>query len=325
MVRIRALAACAAAGALIVACTHAPGSAAKHRLSIATGGTGGVFYPYGGGIAKIISENLPGVEATVEVTAASIDNLKFLKQGTSDLAFTMADIAQDALKARDAFTTFGAVPLRTLAVMYSSYTHLVAREDSGITSVAQLRGRVVSVGAAGSGTTTLALRILEAVGIDPKRDLRKQNLSVAQSVDAMKDDKIDAFFWNGGIPTASVLDLVNTPGMKVRFIATDDVIPRLEQTFGQSLYFRELIPKAIYKTEADVPVLAVPNLLVVSDTMSDDLAYAITRLLFDKQPELAAIHPQARTLNLKRAVVGSPIPFHPGAIRFYRERQVWTD
>jgi hypothetical protein len=325
MVRIRALAACAAAGALIVACSQAPGSAAKHRLSIATGGTGGVFYPYGGGIAKVISENLPGVEATVEVTAASIDNLKFLKQGTSDLAFTMADIAQDALKARDAFTTFGAVPLRTLAVMYSSYTHLVAREDSGITSVAQLKGRVVSVGAAGSGTTTLALRILEAVGIDPKRDLRKQNLSVAQSVDAMKDDKIDAFFWNGGIPTASVLDLVNTPGMKVRFIATDDVIPRLEETFGQSLYFRELIPKAIYKTEADVPVLAVANLLVVSDTMSDDLAYAITRLLFDKQPELAAIHPQARTLNLKRAVVGSPIPFHPGAIRFYRERQVWTD
>jgi TRAP transporter TAXI family solute receptor len=326
MVRVRVLAVCALAGALIVACTHAPGSgAAKRRLSIATGGTGGVFYPYGGGIAKIISENLPGVEATVEVTAASIDNLKFLKQGTSDLAFTMADIAQDALKARDAFTSFGAVPLRTLAVMYSSYTHLVAREDSGITSVAQLKGRVVSVGAAGSGTTTLALRILEAVGIDPKRDLRKQNLSVAQSVDAMKDDKIDAFFWNGGIPTASVLDLVNTPGMRVRFIATDDVIPRLEQTFGQSLYYRELIPKAIYKTDADVPVLAVPNLLVVSDTMPDDLAYDITRLLFDKQPELAAIHPQARTLNLKRAVVGSPIPFHPGSIRYYRERHVWTD
>jgi uncharacterized protein len=284
-----------------------------------------VFYPYGGGIAKVISESLPGVEATVEVTAASIDNLKFLQQGTSDLAFTMADIAQDALKGRDAFAAFGTVPLRTLAVMYSSYTHLVAREDSGITSVAQLKGHVVSVGAAGSGTTTLALRILEAVGIDPKRDLRKQNLSVAQSVDAMKDDKIDAFFWNGGIPTASVLDLVNTPGMTVRFIPTDDVIPRLEHTFGQSLYYRELIPKAIYKTDVDVPVLAVPNLLVVSDTMPDDLAYDITRVLFEKQPELAMIHPQARTLNLKRAVVGSPIPFHPGAIRFYRERQVWTE
>ena len=297
----------------------------KQRLSIATGGTGGVFYPYGGGIAKIISEHLPGVEATVEVTAASIDNLKFLKQGTSDIAFTMADIAQDALQSRDAFTTFGAVPLRTLAVLYSSYTHLVATEESGITSVAQLKGHVVSVGAAGSGTTTLALRILQAAGLDSKRDVRRQNLGVAQSVDAMKDGKIDAFFWNGGLPTASVLDLVNTPGIKVRFISTDTLLPRLEQMFGPGLYYPERIPKTTYKMDADASVVAVANLLVVSDTMADPLAYDITRLLFDKQKELAAIHPQARALNLKAAAMGSPIPFHPGAIRFYRERQVWTD
>jgi uncharacterized protein len=297
----------------------------KQRLSIATGGTGGVFYPYGGGIAKIISENLPGVEATVEVTAASIDNLKFLKQGTSDIAFTMADIAQDALQSRDAFTTFGAVPLRTLAVLYSSYTHLVATEESGITSVAQLKGHVVSVGAAGSGTTTLALRILQAAGLDSKRDVRRQNLGVAQSVDAMKDGKIDAFFWNGGLPTASVLDLVNTPGIKVRFISTDTLLPRLEQMFGPGLYYAERIPKMTYKMDADASVVAVANLLVVPDTMADPLAYDITRILFDKQRDLAAIHPQARTLNLKAAVSGSPIPFHPGAIRFYRERHVWTD
>src|SRR4030095_8133995 len=147
MIRVRLVLACVVAGTFIASCTNMQGASGstKQRLSIATGGTGGVFYPYGGGIAKIISENLPGVEATVEVTAASIDNLKFLKQGTSDIAFTMADIAQDALQSRDAFTTFGAVPLRTLAVLYSSYTHLVATEESGITSVAQLKGHVVSV------------------------------------------------------------------------------------------------------------------------------------------------------------------------------------
>ena len=114
------------------AARRAPGSsiqAAKRRLSIATGGTGGVFYPYGGGIAKIITDNLPNVEATAEVTAASIDNLKFLKQGTSDLAFTMSDAAQDAVLARDEFKDFGAVPLRTLAVLYSSYTHLVTLDE----------------------------------------------------------------------------------------------------------------------------------------------------------------------------------------------------
>src|SRR5262245_50287219 len=129
------LAACAPGG---------PGGADKRRLSIATGGTGGVFYPYGGGIAKVITENLPNVEATAEVTAASIDNLKFVKQGTSDLAFTMSDAAQDAVLARDEFASFGAIPLRTLAVLYSSYTHLVTLEDSGIAEVKDLKGRVVS-------------------------------------------------------------------------------------------------------------------------------------------------------------------------------------
>jgi len=122
-----------------------------------------------------------------------------------------------------------------------------------------------------------------------------------------------------------VLDLVNTPGIKVRFISTDTLLPRLEQMFGPGLYYSERIPKTTYKMDADASVVAVANLLVVSDTMADPLAYDITRLLFDKQKELAAIHPQARTLNLKAAATGSPIPFHPGAIRFYRERQVWTD
>src|SRR5688500_10300934 len=173
---------------------------ARRRLSIATGGTGGVFYPYGGGIAKVITDHVPNVEATAEVTAASVDNLKFLKQGTSDLAFTMADTAQDAVAGRDAFSDFGAVPARTLAALYSSYVHLVTRDDTGSAAVAGLRGRAVSIGAAGSGTTVLALRILEAAGLNPQRALRSQSLGAAQSVDALKDGKIDAFFWNGGLP-----------------------------------------------------------------------------------------------------------------------------
>ena len=297
----------------------------KRRLSIATGGTGGVFYPYGGGIAKLITEHLDNVEATAEVTAASVDNLKFLQQRASDLAFTMADTAQDAVAGRDVFTSFGRVPVRTLAVLYSSYSHLVTRADSGISTVADLRGRVVSTGAAGSGTTVLARRMLHAVGLDPSRDLREQSLGVAQSVDALKDSKIDAFFWNGGLPTAAVLDLVNTPGMKARFVPTADLLPRLEQTFGPSLYYGEVIPKATYGTDADVPVIGVANLLVASEAMPEALAHDITQLLFDRQAELAAIHPQARTLSLETALTGSPVPFHPGAIRFYRERRVWAE
>jgi len=305
----------------------APGSAnggGKRRLSIATGGTGGVFYPYGGGIAKVITESLPNTEATAEVTAASIDNLKFLKQGTSDLAFTMSDAAQDAVLARDDFKDFGAIPLRTLAVLYSSYTHLVTLADSGITDVAQLKGRTVSMGAAGSGTSTLGYRILEAAGVGAN-DIRSQSLGVAQSVDALKDGKIDAFFWNGGLPTASVLDLVNTPRTYARFIATDSMLPQLEKAYGPSLYYKAIIPKGMYQQDTDIPVVGVAVLLVVSETMPEDLAHDITRVLFEKQPELATIHPQAKVLSIKTATTGSPIPFHPGAIRYYRDQHAWTN
>jgi TRAP transporter TAXI family solute receptor len=299
-------------------------SGGKRRLSIATGGTGGVFYPYGGGIAKVITESLPNTEATAEVTAASIDNLKFVKQGTSDLAFTMSDAAQDAVLARDDFKDFGAIPLRTLAVLYSSYTHLVTLADSGITDVTQLKGRTVSMGAAGSGTATLGYRILEAAGVGAN-DIRSQSLGVAQSVDALKDGKIDAFFWNGGLPTASVLDLVNTPRTRARFIATDSMLPQLEKTYGPSLYYKAIIPKGMYQQDTDVPVVGVSVLLVVSETMPEDLAHDITRVLFEKQPELATIHPQAKVLSVKTATTGSPIPFHPGAIRYYRDQHAWTN
>jgi TRAP transporter TAXI family solute receptor len=299
-------------------------SGGKRRLSIATGGTGGVFYPYGGGIAKVITESLPNTEATAEVTAASIDNLKFVKQGTSDLAFTMSDAAQDAVLARDDFKDFGAIPLRTLAVLYSSYTHLVTLADSGITDVTQLKGRTVSMGAAGSGTATLGYRILEAAGVGAN-DIRSQSLGVAQSVDALKDGKIDAFFWNGGLPTASVLDLVNTPRTRARFIATDSMLPQLEKTYGPSLYYKAIIPKGMYQQDTDVPVVGVSVLLVVSETMPEDLAHDITRVLFEKRPELATIHPQAKVLSVKTATMGSPIPFHPGAIRYYRDQHAWTN
>ena len=324
----RVSAALAVSVALLSASCASEGSGtapAVRRLSIATGGTGGVFYPYGGGIAKIISEHIEGVEATAEVTAASVDNLKFLQRGTSDLAFTMADTASDAARGADAFAGSGRVPARTLAVLYSSYVHVVTHAGSGISRVADLRGRTISTGSAGSGTAVLAERILRAAGIDATRDLRTQSLGAAQSVDALKDGKIDAFFWNGGLPTAAVLDLVNSPGIEARFIPTDDLLPQLQQTYGSSLYYRAVIPKAVYDTPGDVPVVAVANLLVVADTMPEPLAYDITRLLFERKAELAAIHPQANDLSLDTALTGSPIPFHPGAIRYYRERGAWTE
>ncbi len=294
------------------------------RLSIATGGTGGVYYPYGGGIAKIISENLAGVQATAEATAASVDNLKFLRDGRSDIAFSMADTVEEASLAHGPFKDFGPVPSRALAVLYSNYLHLVTLTGTGIATVADLKGRVVSTGAPGSGTEVIAFRVLEALGINPKTDLKTQALGVAQSVDALKDAKLDAFFWSGGLPTAAVLDLTHTPGITARLVASDAALLKLAQKHGESLYYRLVIPKAAYSTQDDVAVVGVANLLVVSENMPETLAYDITRLLFEKQSELAAIHPQARDLSLATAVTGSPVPFHPGAIKYYRERKAWN-
>jgi TRAP transporter TAXI family solute receptor len=327
LTRRRSLGLALVAGVVAAACSPqqlAEERGAKRRLSVATGGTGGVYYPYGGGVAKIISESVRNVEATAEVTSASVDNLKFLRDGKADIAFTLADTLDDAYKGEAAFKEFGKVPAHALAVLYANYTHVVTLADKGIDRIADLKNKVVSTGSAGSGTEVIAFRMLEAAGLKPASDVQKQGLGVAQSVDALKDGKIDAFFWSGGLPTAAVLDLANTPRLKIKLLPNDDVLPALQKQYGANLYYKIDVPKTAYPgLDADVPVVGVANVLVVHEKMSEALAYDVTRVLFDKQAELVAIHPEAKKLTLESAVVGSPVPFHRGAIRYYREKKVW--
>ncbi len=172
-------------------------------------------------------------------------------------------------------------------------------------------------------TSDMVISLL-AAGLDPDRDIRKQSLSVNASVDALKDGKIDAFFWSGGLPTASLLDLAGTINVTAKLIPNDDALPALQSMYTPGLYFRLVIPRGTYPGVAsDIGVVGVANALVVDDTMSDDLAYELTKVLFEKQRDLAAIHPEARKLSLDRATQGSPVPFHPGAVRYYRERGAW--
>ena len=293
------------------------------RLSIATGNTGGVYYPYGGGLAKIIGESLR-VQATAEVTAASVDNLKLIQQRKVDIAFTLADTLDDGVAGRGAFQRTGPVKARALALLYPNYMHLATVAGSGVSRIADLRGRVVSTGSPGSGTEVIALRMLQAAGVDPDHDLRRQALSVNASVDALKDGKIDAFFWSGGLPTASILDLASSIGVTARLLANDAVLPALQQRFGDVLYTRRVIPRGAYPGMiGDVGVVAVQNALVVHESMEDALAYDLTRVLFEKRAALTAIHPEARHLSLATAVEGSPAPFHPGAERYYRDQGAW--
>jgi TRAP transporter TAXI family solute receptor len=306
-----------------IALTVSPLTGAQQpaRISITTGGTGGVYYPMGGGMANILSKYVPGLQATAEVTGGSIDNLKLINAGKAEVGFSMADSAWDAEQGLDKFKD-NKVNARTLLVLYPNKMHVVTVEGTGITKLADLKGRRVSTGSPGSGTEIMALRVLEAAGIDGKKDIKPERLGVAESVNAIKDRKIDAFFWVGGVPTAAVTDLAATPGMKLKLIDHGEVVDAMNKKYGP-LYVRSTIPAGSYagqdKANDEVDVW---NILVTSDKMSDQMAYDIVKTLFERKPELVAVHKEAEHIDLKSQSVGSPIPFHPGAKKYFEEKGV---
>src|SRR6266568_2075682 len=204
----------------------------KYSLSIATGGTGGVYYPLGGGMANILSKYVPGLQATAEVTGGSVDNLKLIATGKPYIAFSMADAGQDAYRGEDKFKGTK-VPLRTLMVLYPNRMHVVTIDGIGITKMADLRGKRVSTGSPGSATEVMGFRVIEAAGLDKDRDMKRERLGVAESVNAIKDRKIDAFFWVGGLPTAAITDLANTPGIKIKLIDHGDLAEKMNAKHGK--------------------------------------------------------------------------------------------
>jgi TRAP transporter TAXI family solute receptor len=298
----------------------APGAGAQDRLSIATGGTGGVYFPYGGGMANVLSENLDGVEVTAEETAASVDNMLLIESGDSDLAFVLGDTAFDAVQGNDPFEN--PVPAVALATLYNNFTHIVTTDDSGIETVADLQDKSVSTGAPGSGTEVIANRILEAAGLNPDEDIQREQLGAAESAAAIKDGNIDAYFWSGGLPTASVTDLGATPNVDLKLIPHADAVTTLQETYGP-FYSVSTIPGGTYPgQDEDVEVIIVPNVLVVHEEFDDQLAYDILTVLFEHQAELAAVHPAAEELTLENATKDSPIPYHPAALQFYQDQGV---
>lgn len=305
---------------LAAAGLHSPSQlwAQQRKLSIATGGTGGVFYVMGGGVANLLTKRLPGFKVTAEATAAAVDNGKLLEVGKADMAFIPGDVAYDAYMGFDKFKN--KIPVRTLLTPYGNFTHFVVAEGSGIHSVKDLRGKRVSLGAPGSGTEVKAVRILEAAGIDPAKDIRRERLSVAESAGAMKDRKVDAFNWSGGLPTAAVMDLAATPGIRIKILDLEEVVPKIREKYGP-VYFSGKIPKGTYSgVDYDVRTLAVAVVFCCHERMDEKLAYEITGLIIENRSELVLVHKEAEHISLENAVQGSPIPYHPGAIRYYREK-----
>jgi len=296
--------------------------AQERAIAIGTGGTGGVYYPIGGALANLLSKNMPNMQATAQVTGGSVDNLKLINSGQSEIGFSMADAALDALNGEDKFKGTK-VPLRTLMVLYPNIMHVVSIEGTGVNSMADLKGKRVSTGSPGSATEVMAFRVIEAAGLDKDRDMKRERLSVAESVNALRDRKIDAFFWVGGLPTAGVTDLAATPGVKIKLIDHSDVVAKMNAKYN-NLYATSEIKAGTYPgQDKDNHASAVWNILVTNDKMSDADAYAIVKLIIDKKADLVAVHKDAASFSVDNQIkANSPIPWHPGAVKYFTEQGV---
>ncbi len=297
-------------------------SAGAQNISIATGGTGGVYYPMGGGMASVLSKYVPGMQATAEVTGGSVDNLKLLGSGKPYIGFAMTDAGQDAYKGEDKFKG-NKIPLRTLMVLYPNRMHVVSVEGRGVNKMADLKGKRVSTGSPGSATEVMAFRLIEAAGLDKDKDLKRERLGVAESVNAVKDGKIDAFFWVGGLPTAGVTDLANTPGTKIKMVDHAEAVAAMNKKYG-NLYIEDVIPKSMYRgMDTDNKQATVMNILLAHENMDDKTAYNIVKTIFDKRADMIAVHKEAENFKLEnQKTAATPIPFHPGAVKYFAEKGI---
>jgi TRAP transporter TAXI family solute receptor len=289
-------------------------------IAIATGGTGGVYYPLGGGMANVLSKYVPGYAATARVTGGSVDNLKLIGTKQSEVALVMVDAALDALKGDDKFKG-NPVEVRTLMVLYPNRMHVVSIEGRGIEKMSDLKGKRVSTGSPGSATEVMAFRVIEAAGLDKDKDMKRERLGVAESTNAIKDGKIDAYFWVGGLPTAAVTDLGATPGTKIKLVDHADVVDKMNAKYG-GIYTSGVIPAKTYPgQDKDNTITIVQNILVANASLPDKVAYDIVKTFIEKRDELVAVHGEAKSIELaNQAPKNSPIPWHPGAARYFAEK-----
>ena len=309
--------------AIIAVCCMAAPAAAQDKLNIfiATGPTSGVYYPMGGGLADLLTKYVPTLNATAGTTAGSVANLQLMGNKKADVAFSMADAGWDAYKGQHKFTG-NAVPLRALMVLYPNRMHVVTVEGTGINKFSDLKGKRVSTGAVNSATEVMALRMTEAHGMTFK-DFTQERLDPGKSADAIKDKKLDAFFWVGGVPTAAVTELAATPGVKLKLIDHDDGVAGMNKIYG-SLYVRDTIPAKTYPGQDQAARIAtVWNVLLARADVSDQVAYDIVKTLFERKADMERVHPESRNFDMKyQTNAASVIPFHPGAIKYLAEKGV---
>ena len=306
--------------------TSVAGAQAKQEklsFSIATGGTGGVWYPLGGAIGGVIGKYVPDTEATSEATTAAIDNMKLLGAGKAGMAF--------AYDYHIGWANEGKVPgitakhkIRLMMGFYEQPFHIVTTVGTGITDVMQLKGKRVSVGAPNSGTEEQADYVLKALGIDWNKDIKKEKLGAGESVAALKDGKIDAFFWSGAVPTASIIDMASTPGNKMVLLPIGGEIAAKIMKGNPGVFHKTVFPKDCYSgVDRDVDAIAITAVLQVMDTFPADRLYQILKAIFNNKTELSAVWKGAMQLTPQKAVqqvTPDALKYlHPGARKFFKE------
>jgi TRAP transporter TAXI family solute receptor len=292
------------------------GTAAEKRneqLTFATGGTGGVYYPYGGGIANVVSSELPGVVVTVQETNASVDNMLLLESNQAQLALALGDVVSDAVKGENTFEK--PIEICSLGNLYNNYVHFFTTADSGIKTIEDLKGKRVSPGAVGSASEVTADRIMEAAGLNPQTDIERSQLGVAETVAAIQDGTVDAGAWSGGLPTGAIVDLASTDDLVL--IPTGEYADELAKKYGD-YYFADEIPAGTYEGQDKAsPNIVSPNILVVRKDMDESLQEDITRTIFENKEQLITVHPAAEELDPKTAGDVSFIDTCPGAKAYF--------
>lgn len=281
------------------------------RLTVATGVMRGNYFVLGTALAQAWTEQLD-LDTGVESTGGSVDNLARLAARAADVAFSQVDTVSEALARMEPGDPRAP---RALARIYDDVVHVVVRASSPATTLADLRGARVSIGARDSGVLGVATRLLEAAGLSPDSDLRPETLGLEASVAALQADRIDAFFWSGGLPTGAVSDLART--VRIRLLDLDDVLPTVRAAHRE--YAPGTVPAASYGIAEPITTLLVRNFLLVRAEMDAELAQALVATLFRAQAQLALVSPLALTIDLRSAIGTQPVPLHPGAERWFRE------
>ncbi len=290
--------------------------ASAQQLSIATGGTGGVYYPIGGGFAEMINNHIEGAQATAEVTGASVENMGLIMRGDADLALALADTVYQAYNGSGDFESRQIENTRALASVYPNAVQLVTLAESDIQTIADLAGKRVSVGAPGSGTELNARAVLEANGISYE-DFTPQRLNFNETADAIRDGDIDAGFWSVGPPTSSILNLAATRDIRLIGLSDEEVANAQE---AEAVFAPYQLAAGMYDgMDEAVQTIGIPNVLVVNSDMDEELAYQLTQLLFENTDELIAVPPAANDTTIEFTMNSTPVPLHPGAIRYFEE------